>query len=124
MSANPKYTPIDELLRIPSVRILRALKHQDWITSGDLFELLSVPHASEDRHVYGTHSKALSRHVQHGYVESRLGHQSSTGVAHLTPSEYRITTRGRSWLAQRMEYDLTPASDKVAAEGRESEVAA
>ncbi len=90
------YTPLDELLEQPRVKILRTLVRRGWIAQSVLFELMSVPPADDD----GS-SKARDRYTQRlsvlrraGYVDRREGES----VGFIRDNEYRITEAGRTWL--------------------------
>jgi hypothetical protein len=72
------YVPLDRMLSMQSVRVLRALRHFDWALVGEIRESMRAPTA---RPVW----LALGKHVEAGRVE-RDG------------SRYRITVAGRTWL--------------------------
>lgn len=85
--ANHRYLPIDELLELPRVRVLRALKHFDWMSMKQICEWLN----EHDSASWQALNSALKRHTESGCVELR----DST-----IPRHYRITPKGRAELVQ------------------------
>lgn len=92
-----KYIPLDEILDQPSTRILRALRHFDWVRGPDLFAALEVPdfvvgkkNPERDRY-----SAALSRLAKDGLVERSK--RAVDGFLH------RITDAGRLSLVARLQ---------------------
>lgn len=75
------YQPIDESLERPRVRILRAIRHHDWITSADLGKQLEIP---SERHAWNCHAVLMARLVREGRLERRGS----------LPFHYRITAVG------------------------------
>lgn len=83
--AASRYLPVDELLELPRVRVLRVLRHFDWLGSSDMLLALNEPN-------YDAVWRALVAHIKDGNIERR-----GSG-----PHEYRITQRGRAELAKLM----------------------
>lgn len=91
------YTPLDELLEQPGIRILRALRFHDWVTTSTLLDAgLMERTAADDR--------ALYRLVEAGHVERKrtVGHHA----------EYRITAAGKAHLVQRLQSPLLVATER------------
>ncbi len=86
-AANHRYLPLDELLELPRVRVLRCLRHFDWATMKQVCDWLN----ENDHASWQALNSALKRHVESGSVELR----DST-----IPRHYRITQAGRAELAQ------------------------
>ena len=87
MYAPNRYLPVDELLDLPRVRVLRVLRHFDWATSTDLCVALGELNVAGKALIHN----ALSTHVEEGNVER---------LSHCVPYSYRITAAGRAELAQ------------------------
>lgn len=85
-----EYTPIDELLELPKVRLLRGLRRHDWVDFGDLLVALEVTYSD-------TYAKAVSRLVDDGHVAR---------AARCWGTSYRITPEGRAHLEQLLAVDL------------------
>lgn len=64
------YVPVDEIAASPRARILRAIRHFDWVSSRDLFDALDLPSWKEegDRLRYFAMLNLL---VKRGLVEQR-----------------------------------------------------
>lgn len=92
-----KYIPLDEILEQPATRILRALRHFDWVRGPDLFAALEVPDFSVGKKnpERDRYSAALSRLVKDGLVE-----RSTRAVDGFLN---RITKAGRVSLANRLQ---------------------
>lgn len=93
------YIPIDETLSAPLVRILRALRHFEWVTTTDLLLVLGV---SERGREHNTLHRALSRACTTGYIATR-------GPAR-NYREYMITPSGRAELKRRLTVDMECAA--------------
>ena len=85
------YAPLDDLLASVRFRILRAIRHFDWVTPERLADALEVPSWDTDKLRRGCFDKAMSRMIEDGHLE-RIGSPMSF--------QYRITNLGRA------EYDL------------------
>lgn len=115
------YTPLDEVLASPLVRLLRGLRRFGWIEVGELFDVLGAP---EDHHEpeRAALSKALSRAVAVGLIE-RMACRAFIA----TPGRpngrdhnwYRITAAGLAELERRLAVD-----NEIAADEAEGDVAA
>lgn len=86
-----KYVPMDELLELPTVKILRALDRSDPLEAIDLLDLAGVPARASGAALRNVHTKALSRMVQRGEA-SKTGKRFG--------ALYAITDLGRRVLAQ------------------------
>ena len=94
------YRPWEEILSL-RVRILRAIRHFDWVTAGELFDAMGVEqnHDSLERNACQT---AMTRLVRGGLVQVRK--PISTGrLGHL--SVYRITPSGLQRLREELVND-------------------
>lgn len=74
-----RYLPIDELLEQPRVRVLRVLRHFDWLSLTDILGVLNEPD-------YGPFWHAIDRLVKDGHVDRR---------ADRVPHLFSITSSGR-----------------------------
>jgi hypothetical protein len=106
------YTPLDIKLEWPRVRILRAIRHFEWVTSFELFEVCA-PELT-DEYERNSYAKMLGRLVVGGFIERRAERirRSRCHVAERqrvsmgnTQFEYRITARGRAELARLLATD-------------------
>ena len=94
------YTPLDELIAKPVVRLLRGLRFHDWITGPSLLDLCDVPPFDERDHlVRDAFTQALSRIVKRGLVERRDQLAPRREFTAMRQYEYRITEAGRAKLA-------------------------
>lgn len=84
--ANQRYLPVDELLELPRVRVLRVLKHFDWADMRQICDSLN----ESSKAAWMALNSALIRHVRSGSVER---------CADRVPHQYRITAAGRDELA-------------------------
>ncbi len=78
------YVPVDELAASPRARILRAIRHFDWVTVRELFDVLDLPpwkDKSSPRYVY---SAALNHLVKRGFIE--MAGDRETRVYRLAPN--------------------------------------
>lgn len=82
------YYPIDELLEVPRVRILRALNRFDWALSGDLRVALDIEETVLEINKFARTLSSL--------VKERLVDMDGSGTSH----RYRINDRGRAQLKQ------------------------
>lgn len=80
--SNRRYLPVDEMLELPRVRLLRAMRHFDWVTMPSILEAISEP---GDSMLYS----AMVRLVRERHVDKR---------ADVYPALYRITKAGREHL--------------------------
>lgn len=87
VAAFARYYPLDELLEMPRVRVLRAMRHFDWASAEDLRVALDIP---ADRRAWNTLAKQLQRLTVEGALE-RTG-------PHATLFQYRITELGKRQL--------------------------
>lgn len=88
------YTPIETILEMPTVRVLRAMRHHGWICGVDLLDSLHIPGETLERFNYHTIMYRLRRD---GLIERRRLVGST---------EYRITDAGRRDLARRLTVDM------------------
>ncbi len=93
-----KYTPLDELLARPRVKILRILNRCDWFDSFDLYEACGAGAGTEG---YGKFQSAVQDAVTCGDVDRRAFlkgklTQGKTGAL----CQYRVTAQGRAKLAR------------------------
>lgn len=95
---NPnRYLPLDELLAMPRVRILRTLTHFDWASGEDI----NVALDNLDERSANAHSMCLGRMVREGLVERRGlwgrsgSRRESRGGLNPAYTRYRITDAGR-----------------------------
>lgn len=80
-----KYAPLDEILQLPAVRILRYLRRCDEVTSADVYVALEV-----SEYCVGVYNQALCRLVKEGRVTRRgpgrnyfMYSINDVGLAHL-----------------------------------------
>lgn len=92
------YIPIDETLSMPIVRVLRTLRHFEWVTSGELLYVLGVNERGREHNAL---HRALSRACVSGYIETRGPSRNYR--------EYRITSKGRAELKRRLTVDMESA---------------
>lgn len=106
------YTPLEDVLAQPAVRILRTLRWFDWIEVSDLLLAAgaSEEHDASDRAALLT---ALSRATAAGHVERFVPPRASGGDRAGRTSWYRITAAGRGELARRLAVDLEIATDEA-----------
>lgn len=83
------YTPLDELMARPHVRILRALRWFDWATTEQIAIALDLPDHHENPQLRNAYTLAMRHMVQSGRVEANRT---------AWPHEYRLTPAGREWL--------------------------
>ena len=88
------YRPIDEILQIPRVRILRALSRLGWVETADLTVHLEVTY---DEHVCGAYVSLVSRMVREGVIDRR----ATTG-GRGSNFEHAISAAGRAELAEKL----------------------
>lgn len=100
-----KYTPLDEFLSRPRIRIMRILRRADWMDSFDLYEACGAGVGSVDRVKY---SAAIGDSVQCGEIERRAfrGASLSTGKSGAV-CQYRLAAYGLAKLT-RMLADAQP----------------
>lgn len=90
------YTPLDELLDHPVVRILRAIRHLGWIGPRELFEVvLELGH--ESKAATNNYTAHVLRLLRAGHLQRRLVPELSYSSA---PYEYSITDAGRDRLVE------------------------
>ena len=77
-----KYVPIEQILDVPRIRILRALRWFDWATTETLFDVLDVPTSKAERDRFAV---TLSRASRSGDIEKRRT---------FGPCEFRTTAAG------------------------------
>lgn len=82
-----RYLPLDELLDLPRVRVLRVLRRFDWATQADICGALD----EYTNAAWQALNSAIRRHVASGSVERLSG---------VVPYQYRITSAGRAELAR------------------------
>lgn len=75
------YEPLDDILRSPTVRVLRAIRFHDWISMSDVAEILGIDGFKERNNL----SSVLQNMARFGYVDRHRG---------LGLRLYRITRRG------------------------------
>lgn len=81
------YWPLDEIERDLSFRILRTVNRFDWVTSGDVADLMGVPMSIVDPVAHNTFSVRISYLTKHGFMRRR----------HIMEfPEYQITDLGRA----------------------------
>ncbi len=87
-----KYVPLDALLEMPRVRLLRMLSRTDeWLGAVEIAEHLDVGDLAERRVL----SQCVSRGAADGLLEVRVG----SGWSWIgSPRQYRITEAGRAEL--------------------------
>ena len=106
MSSRWDCLPIDEMLRLAPVRILRGLRFCDWIDVYDLRELV-LDCAFEDAKSKNAIASALKRLVTNGMIKRRDAATRICGrigdVSHCY--DVRITDAGRAWLAVKLAPD-------------------
>jgi len=96
--AGERYVPIDDIVQMPKVRVLRAIRHMGWVEAPDLYEAMDL---DDDRRIRSRHHTGLSRAVAAGHVERRVCTQRRTdgnGNRLIEVFEYRITQAGRDAL--------------------------
>lgn len=81
-----KYVPLDELLAMPRVRVLRFMRRADWVASTDIYVALNVAD-----HEVGNYNQIVCRLVKERLLD-RFGH----GINHYT---YRLSDKGRGYLS-------------------------
>lgn len=87
--ADAAYVPIDEKLETPRVRMLRAMLRFDWVSTRELFEVLSVAeYEHDDRLEYDRYTQALSRLRKREDLIEQRGRPNAY--------EYRLTPAGRA----------------------------
>jgi len=94
----PWYVPLDELLQVPAVRVLRALSRYDWIERQDLYDALDLPPNRAAPQLLNTYHMAVSRSVRLGHIEAR----DCRFFRQFMTRDFRITPAGRAWLAKRL----------------------
>jgi DNA-binding transcriptional ArsR family regulator len=86
------YTPADEWLERPRVRVLRALRRFDWITCEELADALDVPAGNHKSDNKGRERNAFNQLVlrlfKSGLIERRVMPGVRPGVVY--PFEYRL----------------------------------
>jgi len=94
------YTPIDEILGMASIRVLRSLRWFDWVEMRDAFDAVEAPdHDCAERNAIAA---AISRLIKRGCVEQRKTKLGS-GVKRFwrgVMREIRITKQGRAVLEE------------------------
>lgn len=111
------YTPLDEIIQQPLVRILRALRWFGCVEIGDLYLALNAEeydHGAERLAL----AQALSRAVRAGFIEHRKARAFWSGRDRHSLNSYRITPAGRAELARRMTIDMEIADDEPATDER------
>lgn len=83
--ATDRYLPLDELLELPRVRVLRVLQRRDWSSMREILDHLN----ENDPATWQAFNSALIRHVKSGSVDRR---------GTIGSYEYRITQAGREEL--------------------------
>lgn len=96
-----RYVPLDELLARPAIRALRVLRRCDWLSAGEIGDILGLPTEGSSTSPQSPErnrlSSALGTMKRRGQVEHRRTQAIATrGLVH----EYRITARGRTDLAR------------------------
>ncbi len=95
VAAAKRYTPIDELLETLRVRVLRALRRFDWVSSEDI--ALAIDIRDDQVENYNAQLYRLSR--------DRFVDRRGAIVRHFT---YRINDRGRAELARLLQRGALP----------------
>lgn len=91
----PKYEPLDELLEMPRIRLLRAITRFGWVSSEELIDVV-VGHGDDIR--ANTYVVQLGRLVKHGFVDRR-GERNAPNIGG-SSYEYRINARGLAHIAE------------------------
>ena len=94
-----QYTPIDSILALPTVRVLRAMRFHGWISGGELLDSLTVAPGSER----WNYNAVMYRLHRDGMLERR---RSAGITASNDRHEYRITAAGRADLQRRLTTDM------------------
>ncbi len=101
------YRPLDEILSIPRMRLLRGLRWFGWVTGEGLFLALDVPDfvPGEDNRTRNNHTAALQTAVKKGEI-----------IADRTewPHRYHLTAPGRAAVTETLARYVRNL-DKVAA---------
>lgn len=84
------YVPVDEVVDLARVRVLRAARHLDWFESGALLVELGY----EDERHRNTLTAAITRLAKSGGFERRLSQELRGMRASGGKYEYRITAAG------------------------------
>lgn len=79
------YVPLDEIESMPRVRVLRALKHFDWVSARDLMEAIGV----YERHTASSFTAVIAQLVAEELVD-RSGEYAT--------ALYRVDARGIAYL--------------------------
>ena len=87
-AATRTYYPLDEILEIPRIRILRALQHFDRASTADLAVVLDIEEGTRA-------SDAFSNNIRNLYTARLIARDESSW-----PFEYSITAKGRRELQQ------------------------
>jgi len=101
------YTPLDEILELPAVRILRALRWFGWVEADELLLVAGAPEHWEDRQAF---HQALSRITRAGHAD-RWTLALVEGKRIVRTQRYQITESGRRELARRLTVDMEVARD-------------
>lgn len=102
------YWPIDDMVEDNLMRILRAARHFDWISSFDLSAVLEIPSQLVDRRAQNAYSVAIGRLYRGGFLRRRRGAEWY---------EYQVTDLGLARIenARRAALASTDSRDGVAA---------
>jgi hypothetical protein len=65
------YVPVDEILASPRARILRTIRHFDWVSADELFLVLDVPSWCDDAKTYDSYTQQLRLLVTSELIERR-----------------------------------------------------
>ncbi len=102
------YTPIEDILDRPRVRLLRAMRWLDWIEPRDLFDQIELVESSVDcNRDRDRHWRGISALHAEGAIEQRSVRQMSKGNGAqrkwIEKNEYRITKAGKDLLRRMLE---------------------
>lgn len=112
------YAPLDEILERPPVRLLRALQHWGWVDSFEWYELSGLPEWTITNDIERQRHMEVLHQAAHRLVADRLVERRTLRTEGATPrggNAYRITPKGRAWLAEQLKPDTSVCSDAEAA---------
>lgn len=95
------YVPVDAQLDVMRIRILRAIRHFDWVQPVDLGDAIGIPGSHEDHLVRNNFDVTIGRLFRGGFLE-RMPQRGGFSL-------YRITPAGRALLERELSRSLAAA---------------